>query len=53
MDKIIKPEIKSVLGIAVLLLVLGTVITIGLTNLIQKTYSNNDSVYSQVTFLYK
>ena len=45
-------DIKSIIVIAILLLVLGTIITIGLTNLIQSAYSNND-IYSQVTFLYK
>lgn len=53
MERFIKPEIKSVLAIAILLLVLGTIITIGLTKLIQETYSDNDAIYSQVTFLYK
>jgi hypothetical protein len=53
MEKIIRNEVKSVFVIALLLLLVGTLITVGLTDLIQKTYSNNDAIYSQVTFLYK
>ena len=45
-------ELTMIFVIAILLLLVGTIITISLTNLIQTTYSNND-VYSQVTFLYK
>lgn len=52
MVKLETNDIKSIIVIAILLLVLGTIITIGLTNLIQSAYSNND-IYSQVTFLYK
>ena len=53
MKRSLDKELKSVFGIAILLLVLGTIITVALTNLIQATYKDSEAVYSQVTFLYK
>ena len=50
MEKINK--IQLVMIISIIILILGTIITISLTNLIESKYSN-DEIFNQVTFLYK